>query len=157
MDWYYYLAVSYQERLKAGEGDNRRWDGWTTTSSMNMNLSKLQELAMDREARYAAVHGAAKSQTWLSDWTELNYWMKRHFLSSPKILPFFSLANLYYQKIVHNYYYFNLINQKFVEMCFFSYHISTYVISSTSPSDLQSLNFPLIKRRETTLAQKSWW
>ena len=91
------------------------------------------------------------------NWTELNYWMKRHFLSSPKILPFFSLANLYYQKIVHNYYYFNLINQKFMETCFFSYHISTYVISSTSPSDLQSLNFPLIKRRETTLAQKSWW
>ena len=34
-------------------------------------LSKLRELVMDRKARYAGVHGVAKSQTWLSDWTEL--------------------------------------------------------------------------------------
>ena len=40
--------------------------------SMEMSLSRLQELVMDREARHAAVHGVTKSQTQLSDWTDLN-------------------------------------------------------------------------------------
>ena len=53
---------------------------------MDMSLGELQELVMDREAWRGAIHGVAKSWTWLSDWTELNNGTESIFAAAELIL-----------------------------------------------------------------------
>ena len=90
-------ADSFEKTLMLGKIEGGRGRGWQRmgwldgiTNSMNVSLSKLRELVMDREAWRAAVHGVAKSQTLLSYWTELIPPIKLskgfHFLT-PHSLP----------------------------------------------------------------------
>ena len=75
-------ADSFEKTLMLGKIESRRLDG--ITDSMDMSLSELQEMVMDREAWRAVIHPVAKSRTRLSDWTDVISQRPMHISECPK-------------------------------------------------------------------------